>query len=190
MSCVAASSATVLVDLGSVAERRATRSDGTNRRASASQLGTTDEGATTRNGPGAPTPSAALSCACAIRANAWMVLPNPMSSARIPPIRWRHSMASQFSPCCWYGRSSACSAAGDRPGLPQSDTDVPGARISAGPIGGGGQRLLEQGPQFTETLEVHGHQHAVVGDELLLPAHHRTEHGAERHRPALDGHGH
>ena len=110
MSCAPASSATVVADLASVADRRATRSEGTNLRASASQLGTTDDGATTRNGPGAPGPAAsppgpaspvsAVSWAWAIRASACTVLPRPMSSARMPPIRWRHSMASQSSPCC------------------------------------------------------------------------------------------
>ena len=61
MSDAAASSATVVVDRASVADRRDTRSEGTNRRASASQLGTTEEGATTRNGPGGWSP--AVSCA-------------------------------------------------------------------------------------------------------------------------------
>ena len=141
MSWTAASSATVVGDLLSVAERRATRSEGTNLRASASQLGTTDEGATTRNGPGEPATASApeagapaVSCACAISASAWTVLPSPMSSARIPPIRWRHSMASQSSPCCWYGRSSASNAAGTGTGSGVSEASS--SRACARPVGG------------------------------------------------------
>ena len=35
----------------------------------------------------------------------WSVLPNPMSSAKIPPNWWRFKKLSQSTPCCWYSRS-------------------------------------------------------------------------------------
>jgi hypothetical protein len=73
-----------------------TRSDGANRAASASQVGSTEVGATTKNGgyaarspsvPVAPSASAASSRSCTARriiARVCIVLPRPMSFARMP----------------------------------------------------------------------------------------------------------
>ena len=81
-----------------------TRRSGVNRAASRCQLPTSDIGHTSSVGcpPGWPATSD----------SSWMVLPRPMSSARMPPRPSSPRKDSQDSPRCWYGRSSPEKPAG------------------------------------------------------------------------------
>mmetsp|Transcript_15216 Transcript_15216/g.37394 ORF Transcript_15216/g.37394 Transcript_15216/m.37394 type:complete len:304 (+) Transcript_15216:946-1857(+) len=78
------------------------RRDGHQRRASATHVGSTDSGHTTRCGPHSPLASRRY---CK-KLNTWRVFPRPMSSPRMPPPApatcWA---ANHATPSRWYGRS-------------------------------------------------------------------------------------
>ena len=78
----------------------AARSDGHHARSSRSQLSSTDAGATTRWGRASPPARSAARSAIS-----WIVLPRPMSSARMHPSSIRHISRSQLSPTSWYSFS-------------------------------------------------------------------------------------
>lgn len=48
----------------------------------------------------------------ASRAMVWMVLPRPISSARMPLSFFSYMVTSQSSPMCWYSRNVPCSRKG------------------------------------------------------------------------------
>ena len=60
-----------------------------------------DRGATTRKGPRTPWRVRRDSSAVTV----WMVLPRPISSARMQLRRWNQEKSIQFTPSSWYSRS-------------------------------------------------------------------------------------
>ena len=84
------------VPLGARAVVPDDREEGSHFSNSLTQLGRVARGATTRYGPGTP-----MVRRCATMAMTWMVLPRPISSARIPDTPFSYRDVSHLTPSSW-----------------------------------------------------------------------------------------